>query len=515
MTDINYRIVPPALALGGGAVMDTASIPLKEGKYVRAFSIAFWFKPMAYPAENGGRSVFEAHVRSESGQHHRLVLRFGHDGFYGVFPSRQNAPTPLKKPLELGQWVHLALIFSGDKLTMFVYVPSEQRHYTAVSPIQPLAYRLELLYLCGRESAHNWFAELRLWAREKTPEELIQEATRSLIGNEWPLIGYWRIDEGQGRMLVDSAHDGGTGDKFGNDGVMVGGRWQADSGLEISIGLFRRAQGDWTYREGGRMEFMKHHGADGHPGEWLEPLEPERELAQVEALLRLREPMARFAEHQSRLAQRGIPEKKESVSKLEGQVENAERDVHLEQEKAEGEMAEHIKRIEADKAAWLAELSKLEKSPPKDLKDLIFKVQEGLAKGRNALGSGTSPLYGLATASLEIRMMPGPGGRGVYLPSTDMVVDPDRLSTLKLRFREMPEEPKGAPVKLPAVWDASEDYARRKLEQAGFSVAVAYQEVADSKQEGRVLDVIKPTQGAKEMEMTVTIIVGRGPAVLP
>ena len=149
------------------------------------------------------------------------------------------------------------------------------------------------------------------------------------------------------------------------------------------------------------------------------------------------------------------------------------------------------------------------------LKDFILQLQEDLARGGKRIGTELGRDYGLDNVDMEVKMIPGVGGVGLHLPDVDQPVDPDRLSTLKLRFTAVAaeDEKKTQWAQVPFLEGATEGFALRALSQAGFGTDLVYQEVEDEALHGRVLALLfAPGPGAgnqARLESTVTLVIGQ------
>jgi hypothetical protein len=53
--------------------------------------------------------------------------------------------------------------------------------------------------------------ETRIWNITRTAEEIQDTMNRPLTGNEPGLVGYWKMDEGDGQQVVDSSSGGIAG----------------------------------------------------------------------------------------------------------------------------------------------------------------------------------------------------------------------------------------------------------------------------------------------------------------
>lgn len=161
-------------------------------------------------------------------------------------------------------------------------------------------------------------------------------------------------------------------------------------------------------------------------------------------------------------------------------------------------------------------LENIKSSQDIPLEDFILRLQEDLARGRASIREHYGRVYGMDSVSVDVKMVPGVGGVGLRLPKPDAreaAIDPNRLSTLKLRFRasKVEEEAEVELATVPWLEGNTEDFARRKLREAGFRVDVVYQVVTDLQQHGRILmqlyDAKEGNQAA--LDSLVTLVVGR------
>ncbi len=196
---------------------------------------------------------------------------------------------------------------------------------------------------------------------------------------------------------------------------------------------------------------------------------------------------------------------REEVSKVEaagGSLEAAERDKRAQVER----------RREAIRSEQQTILAAIESSQKIHLRDFIVRLQEDLTRGRQRIRQEFGQIHGLDTVSMEVKVVPGVGGVGLHLPDPALRVDSARLSTLKLRFKVAPEEDEGEAkwATVPPLEGSTEEFARRKLAQAGFRVEAVYQEVADATAEGRVLAQLYDARGSEaQLGSIVTLVVGQ------
>ena len=115
--------------------------------------------------------------------------------------------------------------------------------------------------------------------------------------------------------------------------------------------------------------------------------------------------------------------------------------------------------------------------------------------------------------SVDVKMVAGVGGVGLPLPKQEAGVDPNRLSTLKLRFRanKEEEEAEGELVTVPWLEGNAQEFARHKLGEIGLRVDVVYQVVTEPSQHGRIVEQIYEANEDRQaaLDSVVTLVVGR------
>ena len=498
-----YNIVIPALALrsqqgdDGEATVNFLPDPLQLGG---TFWIEFWLKPVAYPSKDQW-AVLGATFETSSGEKEELVLRLGTEVFAPMFQIRID---PFKRVPRLGEWTHVVLAYNHGKWTQVMYEGGVSDEASA--DLHAEDYRLTELHLLAMRSAENWFAELQIWKEPRNRQKLKANwRFRSPDSHDYEsgLIGHWSLDEGCGRVLVDKC--------AGNFGVIeFDGEWHRDSGLVFPIGRVE-SSGEQRYpTENG--QYINY----GNPPRWQDPTPPIDQ--QIECLdLILSQQMQQTQSLEQEL------QRTRGLSKL-SELEESERkesdalDAAMEQLAALKTSCANRVRIERGKVekTKVEILARIKSSQTIPLDKFILKLEEDLTSGRKSIRKHYGRVYGMDSVSVEVKMVPGVGGVGLHLPKPDAgeaAIDPNRLSTLKLRFRasKVEEEAEFELATVPWLEGNTEDFARRKLGEAGFRVDVVYQVVTDPQQHGRILmqlyDAKEGNQAA--LNSLVTLVVGR------
>lgn len=504
--DWPYTLVVPALVLTDSpGERQSAGIDLPDLDLGSDFCIEFWFRTDAYAAE-GDSAVLKAGLKTADNRARDLVLRA--DGQHMTAELR-DSPGLRARPPALHRWTHVALSFRAVQVPVgpeaqtetkgelqFKYWQDDQMFFEGAVQVENGSYRLNALALAAENGAIHAFAELRLWQPCPAPDFLVANRDQPIEGATG-LIGYWKLDEGSGTLMVDSALGG-------NDGAIEGGRYQADSGLALRIGVVHEPGTGRAQMPNGRYYPV----APERPI-WRDPPRTPIEQTHLDELENARRRQL------ASLSKRSGMEALFHSAKEDLRAQQARRDAErgaLEDMKDKKEEALENRRGKI-REEELGILQSIETSQKIHLKDFILRLQADLSFGRERISKEYGRVYGLDAVSMNVKVVPGVAGIGLHLPDPDTGLDPERLSTLKLRFKavsaEEEQKRKSAPV--PALEGSTEDFARRKLVQAGFRVEAVYQEVADPAQEGRVLAQIfdatdKPGQAL--LASIVTLVVG-------
>ena len=180
-------------------------------------------------------------ISSIMGVEQYLLLRIGDTNFnreqlqfdgsgggssFGKFPAADKS-----KLLETGKWTHVACTYDQAERTVRIYVDgkiqSETKGVGVTASGEDNRINLAMRAL-GLKDAYQFFiarsydddrplmgmiCEARVWSVARTPEQIWENMYRISNPKEDPtLIGYWKFDEGKGKVIRDYS-------MYGNDGV--------------------------------------------------------------------------------------------------------------------------------------------------------------------------------------------------------------------------------------------------------------------------------------------------------
>lgn len=153
-----------------------------------------------------------------------LDYLIGFEAAYPVFSIRSRG-TVLKgsQKLETKRWYHIAGVVDVTESKVRMYVDGNVAAQGALSGTG--VNSAGDIFIGARESlgtgnAAEFFGgliyELRLWNQSRSSAELHQTMKAPLSGIEEGLVGYWRLDEGQGGVINDHSGGGNLGQVVGN-----------------------------------------------------------------------------------------------------------------------------------------------------------------------------------------------------------------------------------------------------------------------------------------------------------
>ena len=390
------------------------------------------------------------------------------------------------RDLVANTWVHVAAVYDGQQITLYVNGVRKS--------IQPLSgsiipYPGALGIGCNTYWRDHGFggqlAEVRLWNVARTQVEIQGGLFTRLVGDEPGLSAVWSL-EGDPSASTDTLGATPRGSVvWTSGGVPLPDTPTGDSGTSTKpTGL--RAQLNAARARNATLVRQKKELTEARE------LQQEQFARQIEQLLKDRAELMRRLDELSQQLKR---------------VENANTD------------------FAKSNARLLSEKDELVKGggARTTLQDFVQNANDSIKRARAELRREGSS-YSLERVSLEVKMLPGPAGEGLFFPQRDDLVggegregglDPNHLSMLSLEFaaNEPPEKPQIIPVTVPSVLGYTEIMARRKLSEAGFQVTRDFQAVIQQANEpiqaDRVVDQL-PRAGEKwPPGGAITIFIGR------
>jgi len=470
-----YIIEVAALRFGGESGRATIDFvePLALGE---SFTLEVWLRPDVLQGTVAVLGVYFEEVTAAGSPAIRPLLLWFDNGkpMFSIAADRSNAQ-PVNLTLTQ-EWCHIAIVRNRAQLGVRLRPGQREPSAFQLNGWGARGLALKELILGSAEEAgssvpsfNGAFAELRLWNTARTNQDIDNNRSQQLVGNEAGLVAYWMLDEGSGNILLDSSVNN-------NQGLVTGGAWELASRLQLTISS-----------PDAQTAFLKDTKLPALKKIYDQTQRKEKDLAPVVRQL----------------------EKEQQQETAQYRQKETENKVTLNQE----EQALATRRVEIEKAK-AEKLQTLTATRQITLANFIERLQDKLARSRAGLvGEHGRNVQGLDSVAMEVKMVPGYGGEGLQLPQPGMRTEPGRLSTLTLRLAARPGiekvEPKLAPA--PELEGTTEIYARRVLGAAGFRVEVIYQAAERVEQHGRVLKLLysEKEPGKAALDSIITLVIGQ------
>lgn len=453
-------------------VADSTTLAIKD-----AISVEAWVSPAG-----SGKALYDFPVVSKHGVSSGWELRAGAGKCSFMVTINKVHQEAVAAGLDAGLFYHIAGVYDGQFLRL--YVNGVLR--TSLSLSGSITQYPDVLSL-GRNS--YWpvrlfagrIAEARVFSRARSHAEIQQGMFARLLGTEAGLVAQWRL-EGNASDASPNA----------NHGVIRGGvRWVAAA---VPLPATAAAGKVVTAEE-------------------EDPQKLREELAQrYEDIQRLTEALNRSTAQ--------IDEQKRALAALSlAKDQLNDKVAALEQKLAEQkQVSAQVAEKQAEIDALNNQVIELAKGGGAQtlLEDFVKQANDEITKARAALKQKGSD-YSLGRVTIDVKMLPGPGGVGMRFPQMDEIkeLDAAHLSKLNLEFeaQEAKEVVQVAKVPVPSVLDYTEIMARRKLGEQNFLVDVSYQAVTvipgEPIQVDRVVAQLPLPGAAAPSGSTVTIFIGR------
>lgn len=164
-------------------------------------------------------------ISSLIGVEENFMLRIGDTSIGGVdepksilnVAGRGSTLSALDNPLSLGRWYHVAAVENGA--TLKLYIDGVEVASVASADRDPvnLGFFYNSSFCIGRSADdyrrfNGWVSEARVWKRALTATELLNNQCYVDPSTAEGLIGYWRLDEAEGRIFKDLSGNGYDGE---------------------------------------------------------------------------------------------------------------------------------------------------------------------------------------------------------------------------------------------------------------------------------------------------------------
>ena len=138
-------------------------------------------------------------------------------------------PALLVYPTTINDWVHIAVVYENKQPTLYINGVFAKTGLTSTrSAVYPSAEFGTGAY--GKFKGK--LKDIRIWNYARTQAEIQADMNKTLTGTETGLIGYWKMNEGQGTIINDSSPSGNHATASGNP------TWVTEKFGWITVGSF-------------------------------------------------------------------------------------------------------------------------------------------------------------------------------------------------------------------------------------------------------------------------------------
>ncbi len=177
----------------------------------RSVTVEMWIKPDRF--DNSPRLYSKAYggeIETALGSDGRLCFYDGTAGGHGA----PHQTFTSNRSLSADLWYHVALVrdleSEEQKLTWYINGEKDNEAITQYPVPKPSGNNV---YFGARVNTHSrdykgQLAEIRVWTRPRSGDEIRADMNRLLNGDEEGLLGYWCCDEVQGEFVRDKTENG-------------------------------------------------------------------------------------------------------------------------------------------------------------------------------------------------------------------------------------------------------------------------------------------------------------------
>ncbi|UCE19411.1 MAG: thrombospondin type 3 repeat-containing protein [Gemmatimonadota bacterium] len=190
------------------------------------FTIEAWINPYGwgFPQFGLGRIVDKRNISLYlidsylSYNPHSFLLQCIHSNGTASY---SNTP---ENSMALDEWQHIAVTYNGqDDVTVYINGVEQTVSHT-VPPSGGIRDHSDYDLLIGNSPDLGWtfdglIDEVRMWNVVRTDQEIADNMEYYLLGDEPGLVGYWKMNEGNGGAILDN-----SGNE--NDGTLVNAAWR-------------------------------------------------------------------------------------------------------------------------------------------------------------------------------------------------------------------------------------------------------------------------------------------------
>jgi phosphodiesterase/alkaline phosphatase D-like protein len=193
----------------------------------KTFTLEAWYNPHALPPPGAGLSIVAKGASGDAAparQHNYYIVvanstlaTAGRNLVAGFEDGAgRNYQAVYSIAHTLHQWYHVAFVYDATARTLTLYhdgIPVARTTSVAARP-QTNADPLMVGRLFSDSAASSFkgsIADVRVWSTARLPTHIYNNYNRRLAGNEFGLVGLWRLDQGSGTTAPDSTSGANPG----------------------------------------------------------------------------------------------------------------------------------------------------------------------------------------------------------------------------------------------------------------------------------------------------------------
>lgn len=200
-----------------------------ELNFTESMAIEFWFK-LTDPKEGSRYYLLGRGDRQYNYSYGLLYqnLKGNHEQIKFLY---SKAPAVWQPAMRIGdrQFHHLALVIDRQQVELYIDAQSQgsQSLSDPINPPSDVPFQIGRLF--GKTRFKGQIADLRIWNKPRTHQEITTQFQQRLTGKELGLVSYWPLNEGSGNQSYDRTDSG-------NHGQIEGATWIVpDSSQSTSI----------------------------------------------------------------------------------------------------------------------------------------------------------------------------------------------------------------------------------------------------------------------------------------
>ncbi|NER39089.1 MAG: hypothetical protein F6J93_34910 [Oscillatoria sp. SIO1A7] len=179
------------------------------------YTVEVWIKPNGEPNETWAGIVdsnFNILLRKNGTIHHRFNINNNNDA---------RIPRTPENSIEWDKWSHVAITNNGENAKTYINGELKAEGATGGNIVLDETPLYVARNLDGKSNSYfkGQIADIRVWNQSRSQEDIKNDMSRRLKGDEQGLVGYWLLNEGSGNIAGDRTANE-------NEGTIHGGTWE-------------------------------------------------------------------------------------------------------------------------------------------------------------------------------------------------------------------------------------------------------------------------------------------------